>query len=293
MAGRIGSLHTLKLHFYYSQDLHIFLAPGAQCLRSLDLAITVLADPVDAYALEGLRYLRIRKQSMAFAGALVGSPHIEEIDVLEATIADSDALAQLMNKIHGNCQPDVLRRVRIHERLEKDVQTWHVTRRHLAALMSFHGLVEVDICTTGELSMTDVDWAAVVPQWCSLRVFKVKQAFSRRGDIGPTPATVKAPPPDATLGALITFATHCPELEELALQLHATTIPTLVGPQLTLSQNRLYELDIGRDCGIHGMSTLVFDFLHSLFPSLRTIKVDPKPDDYSNWGLVQWQARMA
>ncbi|TRM64194.1 hypothetical protein BD626DRAFT_491048 [Schizophyllum amplum] len=299
MTGQIGSLRTLKLRLLYSQDLHVLLAPGAQCLRSLDLDIKVLADPVDTYGLRGLQYLKVRKQSMAFACALLGSSHMEEIDLLEAISVDSHAIAQVLTKIRHDCQANVLRRVCIHENdlparsrraraAAAERQTWHIARCHLDALAPFHGLVEVDIRTSGELLMSDDDWAAVVSRWCSLRIFKVEQFL-----IGQSPLVTgtESPLPGSTLSALLPFATYCPELEELSFQLHATTIPTLAAPQQVQSQIRLRELNVGCNSGINANPALVSDFLHILFPSLRSVKVVPKPADLDAWAQVQGQVR--
>ncbi|TRM56527.1 hypothetical protein BD626DRAFT_413685, partial [Schizophyllum amplum] len=293
MAGRIDSLHTLKLRLLCSKDLHVLLAPGAHHLRTLDLDIRVLADPVDSYGLQGLRSLTVRKQPTAFACALMGSPHMEEIILLAAIIVDYNAVAQVLMKIRQDCRHSVLRRVCIRENdyTIRTVQTWYITRSCLAALMPFHNLVEIDISTSGELSMRDVDWAAVVPRWCSLRVFKVKQIFPWRRER--RPETGEAPSPATTLASLATFATYCPYLEELGFQLHATSIPTLAGPQHALSQSRLRKLDVGHRSGINANPTLVADFLHTLFPSLTEVTVDAKRADIDSWNQVRQEVRRA
>ncbi|TRM56529.1 hypothetical protein BD626DRAFT_575549 [Schizophyllum amplum] len=286
IVGQIGSFHTLALRLLYSQDLHILLTPCAQHLRSLDLDIMVLADPVTTYALQCLRFLTVRNP---FACALMGSPDLENTTLQLATITGSQDIAQALNMMGETCRPDVLRRVRIYENVMNcEWETWYITRAHLTALMPFHGLVEVDLRTTGELSMSDTDWDVVVPHWDNLRIFKIEQSFAAN----PSPDTV--PSPETTLRTLITFATYCPKLEELGLQIHAATIPTLAGPQLALSQTSLRKLNVGRDACICGplngplpYPTLVFNFLRSLFPSLNYLNAAPKRRDRLLWGAVR------
>ncbi|KAL1732354.1 hypothetical protein EV714DRAFT_282725 [Schizophyllum commune] len=264
IAPVIHSLRALKLRLNFAKDLPALLRPASDSLRSLDVEISELEDAETDYNLRSLRSLTVRRQKAKFARAL------------SLEIAGSDDLDALLTRIRQECRPAILHRVRIDER-EGSTRDWSFTIDQLTPLRAFPCLVELDISVSSEISMTDADYAALAPSWPSLRVFKLKHARNALDTAVLSPAT--------TLVALVSFATACPDLEELGIQLHVNSLPDLVLPA---HQSRVHTLDLGFRATLGVDVPLVADFLRSLFPALQKLHVVPALGVATMWNRVRY-----
>ncbi|KAL1759389.1 hypothetical protein FB107DRAFT_205309 [Schizophyllum commune] len=264
IAPVIHTLRALKLRFIFAKDLPALLQPAYDSLRSLDVEISELEDTETDYNFRSLRSLTVRKQKATFARAL------------SLEIAGSDDLGDLLTRIRQECRPATLRRVRIDER-EGSTRDWSFTVDQLTPLRAFPCLVELDISVSSEISMTDADYAALAPSWPSLRVFKLKHARDALDTAVLSPSTTPA--------ALVSFATACPDLEELGLQLHVDSLPDLVLPA---HQSRVHTLDLGFRTALDVDVPLVADFLRSLFPALQKLHVVPALGAATMWNRVRY-----
>ena len=166
--------------------------------------------------------------------------------------------------------------MRIDER-EGSTLEWSFTVDQITPLRAFPCLVELDISVSSEISMIDADYAALAPSWPALRVFKLKHA---RG--APDTAVLS---PLTTLAALVSFATACPVLEELGIQLHVNSLPDLILPA---HQSRVHTLDLGFRTALDVDVPLVADFLRSLFPALQKLHVVPALGVATMWNRVRY-----
>ncbi|KAI5825809.1 hypothetical protein K523DRAFT_341615 [Schizophyllum commune Tattone D] len=264
IAPVIHSLRVLKLRLNFAKDLPTLLRPASDSLRSLDVEISELEDTETDYNLRSLRSLTVRRQKAKFARAL------------SLEIAGSDDLDALLARIRQECRPATLRRVRIDE-CEGSTQDWSFTVDQLTPLRAFPCLVELNISVSSEISMTDADYGALAPSWPSLRVFKLKHARDALDTAVLSPST--------TLAALVSFATACPDLEELGIQLHVNSLPDLVLPA---HQSRVHTLDLGIRTTLGVDVPLVADFLRSLFPALQKLHVVPALGVATMWNRVRY-----
>lgn len=276
IAPVIHTLRALKLRLIFAKDLPALLQPAYDSLRSLDVEISELEDTETDYNLRSLRSLTVRKQKATFARALVSSVELEHLNMQSLEIAGSDDLGALLTRIRQECRPATLRRVRIDER-EGSTRDWSFTVDRLTPLRAFPCLVELNISVSSEISMTDADYAALAPSWPALRVFKLKHARDALDTAVLSYST--------TLAALVSFATACPDLEELGIQLHVNLLPDLILPA---HQSRVHTLDLGFRTTLGVDVPLVADFLRSLFPALQKLHVVPALGVATMWNRVRY-----
>ncbi|KAL1740457.1 hypothetical protein HDZ31DRAFT_76876 [Schizophyllum fasciatum] len=270
VSSTITAIHTLRLRLTYARQLLPFLHPAAHTLHSLDLEVFWLADSTADYGLVELRSLTVRRQCAAFARALAGSMHLEDVALYDVSVMSSEDMNRALDRIGQGA----LRRVHIQQRAPpQSAPWWSFHKYHIDALTACNVLVELDIYASDAVALSDDDWAAVVPSWPCLRRFKLLPCEPRRRS-GDAPV-MGTHTPSATLACLIPFAINCPNLEELGMHICLGAVPALAR-ELHFVTSRLRKLDLGRYSAIReAVPDNIVAFLRALFPALRDFQMAP------------------
>ncbi|KAI5892739.1 uncharacterized protein SCHCODRAFT_02579404 [Schizophyllum commune H4-8] len=279
--SRIRAVRTLDLCLHRARGLHALLSQCSRTLCSLSLTIASGRNKrVDSFALYHLRRLTLRGQSGAFASALLGSPHLQLVDVQPSLSRGESDFTGIVDRIARGCRNDALQRVRI---VGKARVVWSLAMHHIDPLTTFGNLVELEVRASSHIALGDADYDLLAQRLPRLHVFKVS-------DIDFAAAPREPPQRPATLHALVSFATRCPDLRQLSLEIHeAETVPSLAEGLLAVTlptkASQVDELGVGS--GGKAISPAdVASFLRLLFPSLRHLKVS-QCCDREAWNAVE------
>ncbi|KAI5892750.1 uncharacterized protein SCHCODRAFT_02627031 [Schizophyllum commune H4-8] len=285
LVPKIHTLDALHLRLSYGQQLLPLLHPAAETLKVLDIEIRRLIGATPDYGLASLRALTVRRQKATFVRALAGSPYLEHVELQDVILANADGMSMAMERIGTGA----LRCLRIEEKIpQRSDPTWYIERRHLDALSSSHSLIELDIRASSGVSLTDDDWATLVPSWPCLQRFRLQLGRRRRS------RDVVLHVPQATLATLTHLARCCPNLGELSIPLNVDGVPPLAS-ESEVRKNCLVRLDLGYCSAIRADvdPTRVAGFLRTLFPVLRELQVMAAcPADIDTWDQLK-QAHVA
>ncbi|KAL1724294.1 hypothetical protein EV715DRAFT_285463 [Schizophyllum commune] len=299
MRPHFASLRTLDLRLHHSTGLRTLLKECTDSLVHLTLTLGDCSEAVGSFNLLGLRRVTLRGQSAAFAVALLGSPHLQQVDLQTSFMKGESDLEDIVAAIARSCQPSVLRSVRIvgktvgksgpddppHRPEESPIdKEWFLSLRHINPLLAFTELITLEIRASYRIVLDDSDYALMAQHLPDIRVFKLETYDVYTSGHWERARTL--PDQLATLDALVSFAYHCPELERLSLNIHdVQNIPSLQDRDCLLdTPSQVSELAVGSG----GMEVPVYEvasFLHSLFPALKHLK-SSQAYRYSTWEHV-------
>ncbi|KAI5892744.1 uncharacterized protein SCHCODRAFT_02542960 [Schizophyllum commune H4-8] len=286
MRPQFASLRTLDLRLHHSTGLRTLLKECTDSLVQLTLTLGDCSETVGSFNLLGLRRITLRGQSAAFAVALLGSPHLQQVDLQTSFMKGESDLEDIVAAIARTCQPSVLRSARIVGKtvgkLEPDdrlhspdespiAKEWFLSLRHINSLLAFTELITLEVRASYKIMLDNSDYALLAQHLPHIRVFKVEtyDMYS----FGNWERERILPPQLATLNALIRFAYHCPDLERLSLNIHdVRDIPSLEDWDCLLdTPSQVSELAVGFG-GLEVPVSEVARFLHLLFPALKHLK---------------------
>ncbi|KAL1662257.1 hypothetical protein GGF50DRAFT_128896 [Schizophyllum commune] len=184
---------------------------------------------------------------------------LESISVTTARSTDPDALHALATALRRHCDPAHLRQVMFTTcTYERNRALWPsnptpFTFEQIAPLTAFPNVEVARLCTSSEICITEDQWEHLAQSWPQLRRLDfLTYDFAMAGQ------------PILSLAALAFFARFCPNIEEICVQLDASTIPPMPSSPSDGSSNRRVRIAAAAPCEISRAEDVV-KFLRSAF----------------------------
>jgi hypothetical protein len=188
------------------------------------------------------------------------------------------SITTVLNTIFGGLQEGVVHSSLVDLILSAgtklDVGLPPITIQTLLPIFHFKFLASLYISVPSELNLDNSDIQLIASTWPRLTKLALR-------------STLEHKQPRVTLGCLVHFVRHCPELESLSLVLDATA--DIERPERGLYSTKLHTLDVG-DSALRS-ATFVADYLLNLFPNLWDLRFSAVKGWYEVQKVI-WMARL-
>ncbi|KAI5887141.1 uncharacterized protein SCHCODRAFT_02681126 [Schizophyllum commune H4-8] len=213
-------------------------------------------------AFPALRELELVNMTLEDATAIIETGDkrpLESISVATARSTGPEALYALATALRRYCDPKYLRQVMFTTcTYERNPALWPrdptpFSFEHIEPLTAFPNVEVACLCTSSEIRITPAEWEHLAQSWPQLRRLDcLTYDFDMAGQ------------PVLSLAALAFFAKFCPNIEEICVQLDASTIPPMPSSDSDGSENRCVRLAAAAPCEISRAEDVV-EFLRSAF----------------------------